>query len=308
MKLHACVRTSLAAAVLSTHASASESGEALFREGREKLRRGHAQVACALFQRSIEVDGERSGPLVNLAMCDAQSGRHAAALEKLSRARAAMREGDPRLPLLATLHRDYSDHVAAVVLSKGSGSAGITADRDGIPIDLSQTVVHWDAGTYLVRIRKTGHADRLERVTVREREHLTLELSPGEPWPPPPPKEKPVETRVTPEPKKQGVGGWVLAGGGIMSLAASAATGLVALDRASTFREHCDARGACDPEGLTAARDGKTMVLLSSVLFGVGALLTSAGVTWAVLASRPPTKTTSTIRLDAGGATLGGTF
>src|SRR5262249_2319664 len=71
--------------------------------------------------------------------------------------------------------------------------------------------------------------------------------------------------------------GVVLGGIGVVGLATGVVTGVLVLDRASTYRAHCNDANVCDPEGLSAARQGKTLEVLSPVALGIGAAAVIAG-------------------------------
>jgi hypothetical protein len=81
----------------------------------------------------------------------------------------------------------------------------------------------------------------------------------------------------------------VLVGTGIASIGVGAVTGILVLDRASTYRAHCDASG-CDPDGMAAASSGKVLGIVSPVAFGAGLALGGVG-TYLLLTPSHPTAT-----------------
>jgi hypothetical protein len=66
-------------------------------------------------------------------------------------------------------------------------------------------------------------------------------------------------------------------------------TGVLTLNAAGTYRDHC-ARGECDSEGLSAASTGRTVSIISPIAFAVGAVGLGLG-TYMLLSAphaRPP--------------------
>ena len=80
--------------------------------------------------------------------------------------------------------------------------------------------------------------------------------------------------------------GLVLLGTGAASLAVGGVSGVLAIGRANTVKEHCDDAYVCDQEGVDAASSGSFLSPLSTVTLIAGAALAGAGA-YFYFSSRP---------------------
>jgi hypothetical protein len=72
--------------------------------------------------------------------------------------------------------------------------------------------------------------------------------------------------------------GFVVGGVGLAGIVAGSITGVLALDRASTVKSHCNTTTwACDGQGVDAASSGNTFATVSTISFIAGAVLVGAG-------------------------------
>ena len=178
-----------------------------------------------------------------------------------------------------------------------------------------------DPGTHVLTVRAPGLDETRTVVTLAEGESKVLELAPAVPaavTPIPPTADKPTadkpKTDTTSAPAKPPVEqgsdtrlvGYVVGGAGALVLGAGAVTGILAFDRASTFKQHCDATG-CDPTGLDAASSGKTLSTVSTVGFIAGAALIGVGA-YFVLTSSPQTSIHASAGAGSGSVGLVRTF
>ncbi len=224
------IGVAFAALVVACAASARADGdppppaEALFREGREAMKRGDYAVACPKFEESQKLD-PANGTLLNLALCEEALGHP-------ERARELLRD------VLAASDLDEQRRAIAA-----------------------------------------EHAAALERTTkIPEREAV----APSSPLPSPPqertasPPSPPPPERDTqpPKPTSPHASVYVLGSLGILSLATSAVTGILVIDKADTVNAHCPNK-LCDDEGLAAASSGRTLSAVSTATFGVGVALTA---------------------------------
>jgi hypothetical protein len=100
--------------------------------------------------------------------------------------------------------------------------------------------------------------------------------------------------------------GFVVGGIGAASLGVGLVTGIMALSKASTVKDHCDASLACDPQGVDAGSSGKTLSLVSTVTILTGAAAVGVGA-FLILTSPKSAKTSAVLPVfvrDGGGVAL----
>jgi hypothetical protein len=100
---------------------------------------------------------------------------------------------------------------------------------------------------------------------------------------------------------------YVVGGVGVAGLIAGTVTGILTMTAASTYRDHCNAAGACDPTGLDAASTGRTVQVVSPIAFALGALAVGTGA-YLLITSRRPDGPTLNLGASGAGASLVGTF
>jgi hypothetical protein len=100
--------------------------------------------------------------------------------------------------------------------------------------------------------------------------------------------------------------GFVLGIAGLVSLAAGATTGALALAKKSTVTEHCPEPRGCDQTGLDAAQSGHTYATVSDVTFVAGGVLLAAGAALVLLNPAQGSRTTGLLLAPSpGGASFG---
>ena len=101
--------------------------------------------------------------------------------------------------------------------------------------------------------------------------------------------------------------GYVLLGAGAVGLATGAITGILALSRAGTVKDHCGPDYAtCDAASADAAKEGKTFATVSTVGFIAGAALAGAGLYF--LLTAPTSSKGTALTLSPTGAAISGQF
>jgi len=104
--------------------------------------------------------------------------------------------------------------------------------------------------------------------------------------------------------------GFVIGGVGIASLVVGGITGGMVIAKKQTVEQHCDAKKACDPQGLDAASSGKTLSTVSTITVAAGAALLATGVVIVLVSGnkRPKTSVGATATAQSGSLVVGGRF
>jgi hypothetical protein len=147
----------------------SASAEALFREGRDLLRAGKVDAACAKLAASQQVEAS-SGTLINLADCHARQGRTASAWsEFLAAARLARAQGNPARTAEAERRaREMEGRLSYLRVLVDAAVPGLRVERDGQPLEPAElgTRLPVDPGEHELRASAPGHAPWATRVSV----------------------------------------------------------------------------------------------------------------------------------------------
>jgi hypothetical protein len=256
--------------------------ESLFNRGRADMAKGRYETGCKAIAESQRLD-PRPGTLFTLAVCEARWGKIAT---------AAARYGDylslyERLtPAEKTRQRERAKEAKAqrealsplvpklTVMLPEDAPAGTVVERDGMVMaePALGMALPVDPGEHVLTTRAPGRPVWELRLTIGkgEKKQLTLEVKPS-------PEtggrsERGAEGADVRRLLSYGIGGIGGAGlvlGGVM--------GGMALGKKGTITDHCGSGigakngAACDPTGLDAASSGKTLALVSTVGFAVGA-------------------------------------
>ncbi len=267
--------------------------EALFNAGKDAMSRNDLASACARFAESLKLD-PAVGTRLNLAACEEKSGKLASALDHFTQARADLPKDDFRIPFTADKIASLTKRVARIIVRapRGGPPPGTRVLRDGVevPAALFNTPINVDPGPHVVVIEIAGRTPEKNTLNVGEGEERTVDVRSEAPPPAvtPIPVEPPPPSPTTAPPKKEekldDAGGdprralaFVTGGLGIAGIATGAVTGIIAINAASTYKDHCT-DGICDPEGLDAAATGRSVRIVSPVAFAVGAAFGAASV------------------------------
>ncbi len=256
-----------------------KAAEALFRSGREAMKRGDATLACARFSESHKLMPDAVGPLLNVSQCEASQGHILRALTDAERA-LALEPDEARRSIAEETIRELRKRVAYLNTARPDPNATITID--GVPIERKDgpISVSVDPGKHTIVVRVAGFRDFEAVESFAEGESRTISLRVGAPLP--------LDTRLSPsEPSivttssstktKQTVG-YVLGAAGIGLLGVGTVSGLLALDRTGTVNDHCESNGRCDAIGLAAGRDAQNFGTVSTITIGTGALALGLGL------------------------------
>lgn len=272
-----------APAVASAAPSAADAklAEGLFLSGKEAMAKGDLVSACARFTESHKLD-PAVGTLLNLATCEERSGKLVVALEHFTRARSQLAKEDFRVAFADERVEALSRRVGRVTLKfRTPRPPDGHVLRDGVLLEdkeLAEPLLI-DPGVVTITYEVPNVEPERVQIELAEGEQKLVELGPP-PQPaealPPAHDDAPATAApriATPTPRAHAARrtfAWVTGGLAIAGLTTGAVAGIMTINAASTYKDHCNA-GECDDTGLEAASTGRTVRVVSPVGFAVGA-------------------------------------
>ena len=244
---------------------------AAFTRGRDAMRRGEIDAACELFAESVRM-GPAPGARLNLADCEEKRGHYASARQAFTDALEALPSGDDRIPFARERIAKLASQVATLVVSlPANAPADAIVTRNGALLSNRWLGVEIpvDPGDQSLSVDAAGRKRSTMRVALASGERRAVVLALGEVDAP----SADVKANETRSPK---IVPWSLVGGGGALLVFGTVLGIMTLDRASTFDEHC--RPGCDAVGYTAAKEGQWMSIASPLSLVAGAALVGSGL------------------------------
>ena len=268
-----------------------------FREGREALKAGNYDVACAKFRVSEDAEPS-SGARLNLGDCALRRSQYVEA-EKLYRGAAGLAEGEKRA---FAEQRAVAARALAGMLrirwARNTPAAG-RVELDDTVIEVPGEVA-LNPGRHVIRTVARGYSAAPQTVMIAGGGTALIELAemeaPAVVAPPPERKEKapaPVSGSRSPV-------SYVLMGLGGVAIAGGVVTGLVAKGARDDLDSKCNGQKPCAAD--VFARDdvradydkAKSWALVSTVSFVGGAIaLVAGGTLWLVTAPSPGGQTVS---------------
>lgn len=293
--------------------------EALYKRGLDDMLAGRYETGCPALAESHRLD-PRPGRLFTLAECEAKRGRIATAVtlygdylalfERLPEPQQLKQHG--REKIAAAQRAELGPQVPELTLVLPPGAPAATVvQRDGKKLKAAALGVPTpiDPGEHVITTQAPGGARKEARIRIErgEKKTVTLEIDAASQVSQPAPGarlgEAPASAAAVTaeEPAAEGgsgrkVAAFVIGGVGVAGLALGGVMGGLALSKAGVAEERCtDADGGstalCDAEGKDAGDTAKTLGLVSTIGFGLGA----AGVVTAavLLLTTPPAKAAS---------------
>ena len=248
--------------------SPSKRAAALFKEGRAAMQRDAFAEACPKFAESAKLD-PAPGTILNLALCQEALGRIGQALESFRIVIALLPPDDERVPFAKEHAGALEPRVPRLTLlvpPEVPASAKVLCDGEEVAHADLGVADPIEPGSHEVTLRIPGERDARFPITLVEGERRTLMLRP---------RAAPIAQTTIP----WRTVGFVAGGVGVASLAASAITGALVLDKKATVDASCHGTAVCDTqEGVDAASAGGTLAAISTITFLAGAALAGAGV------------------------------
>lgn len=309
--------------------------DALFREARALLKEKKFEDACPKLAESYRLDPV-AGTLFNLADCEEKQGKLASSLLRwqglIDLLTASKKLTDARLPVARKKVEELGERVPRLTLKRKPGTTvEFVILRDGVELREASLGIPLpvDPGPHVVLVRAAYRHDREYKLSVKEKEALSLELEPGEkdgtdpkevppaassappaassappppasapPPPPPPTSAPPAASSISLKPPGPGrTLGFIAGGVGVAALVGAGITSGLMKGYKDTVSERCNAAArTCDQEGLAAASAGKSLGPVNLALWAVGAIGVGAGA-YFILTS-PTDKTTVSLAPD----------
>jgi hypothetical protein len=294
-------------------AQSTAAAEALFNEGRHAMDAKDYDTACQRFRESNRLD-PAVGTLLNLAVCETTRGRVATAWELFRAVSEKLAPDDQRRGFVTSQLSQIEPRLPHLTLTLAAGAPAETKAREGdaefvgaafgVPLPM-------DPGKHAFVVEAPGREARTVEVELKESQTQSLEIAPGDALPEAAPpaataSTAPAEGEKPTEGHDTRLIGWIAGGVGIAGLGVGLTTGIMALGKKSTTDEQCSEKlHVCTPEGRDAASSGRTLAVVSTVGWVVGALGVGAGA-YFILTSSPKSKTETALVTDVvpGGAGL----
>ncbi len=317
----ASVFVAIATAASAAYAGPNEAAaEALFEEAKKLVAQKKYAEACPKFAESNKLD-RGAGTLIHLGDCYEKTKQTASAWatykEAASAAQALGRRDWEKLANQRAAHLEPKLARLTVKVEAG-GVEKLEVKRDGAPL----TEASWgsalpvDVGTHEVVASAPGHKEFKTSITVnKDGEKVEVTVPKLEPLPKEPvaKEEKKEDPKPAPIVVHKGEGGgqktigYIVAGVGVVGLAAGAITGLMAMSKNNESKEICPDDGACPsantPAGTTrdqwaaavdANESAKSLGLISTIAFGAGAGALAIGAV--LIFTAPSEKAVTTAR------------
>ncbi len=271
------------------HADGNPTADELFRAAKASMARGEVAQACSLFAESLRYEAA-SGTQLNLADCEQRSGHLAHALALFEAGRARLPPGDFRIPFTDERIASLTKQVPMLtVLVRGESAPGTKLSCDGEEIRLG-VASRVDPGAHVIVVRSPSRADRRVDVALSPGESRILEVDARDDG-----RIDAVSGAQVDRASSSGRGSengrhaaaYVAGSIGIAGLAVGVVTGLMTMQAASTYKDHC-VSGQCDSDGLDAASTGRTLQVVSPIAFAVGAVGIGTGA-WLWFTAPSPT-------------------
>jgi hypothetical protein len=250
---------------------------------------GDLARACANFTESEKLD-PAPGTLLSLADCEERAKTLVKAHEHYQLAASGFPKNDPRRAFATGRAVALEKRIAHLTLRLPPDAPADLSVRTGdlvVPRSELGTSNAVDPGDLRIRVSSPGRKENVITVTLAEGETKDVVCELGAP------DTAVAGDAVGPKPSalgaddREGVASsssdprrtvaYVLLGVGAASLVVGGVTGVLALSKAGTVKDHCDASYVCDQEGVDAASAGRTLSPVSTITLIAGAALAGAG-------------------------------
>jgi hypothetical protein len=171
----------------------TDRAEALFRQGREAMKRGDLDEACPKFAESQELDPS-PGTLLNLALCEQRKGEGAHAWAHFRALVDLLPPGDERAAIARSRAEALSQRLPRLTVRLAPDvhpETRVWFDNVELSADDIDVAFVTDPGLHRISVRAPGRAERRYDITVAEGKSTSLVVAPAQSpdWqaPPPPP-------------------------------------------------------------------------------------------------------------------------
>jgi hypothetical protein len=301
--------------------SPTPTADALFRQGREAMKKGDFATACARFADSQRIE-PAAGTLLNLAECEERTGKLARAWSHTLDALVQLSPSDERTPIARARLIDLEKRTARMTVTvehDAPSGTELTLDDD-LPI-APGTVTVVDPGEHVVRVSAPGHVPRRYEASLAVGRSVTLAVAPGPGRPSDAPTlratggdDKDVEISRRNDPRR--FVGWTLLAVGAGGVGLGVVGAVVRNGKLESAASHCPndvCVGADDEGAFHDALDGATTWkrIMTAGLVGGGLAAASGAIL--LITSPAPDRTSLHVRPVVGGdrhagIVMGGTW
>lgn len=250
---------------------AEATAEALFRDGREAMRKHEYLRACDRFRQSDAMDPS-PGTRLNWALCSEEIGQLAQALEHARWALDHLGVDDDRRPIAAREIAELEQRVSHLTLhlSPDSGPlARLYLDDEPVALQEVDQARPVNPGKHVVFVEEPGRPTARFVITLREGEAISQTVGAGSAGNPGYEGDRRA-TSASRGSSPRGKAGYALAGVVAVSFATTVVMAILAANEHLVVNGHCPA-GLCDPQGFAAANRGRTFVRAGALSLGIGA-------------------------------------
>ncbi len=294
---------------------------ALFKEGVQLRKEGKCVEALPKLEQSVRLR-TIAGAVLNVALCEENLGRLAAALEHYRALQLLLAPEDERTTLAQSRVEDLESRVPRlrVSLPPSVTDAQLSVDGQTTALRNRVTELRLDAGERTLVFSKGDKELRKETIVLETGETVDVVLeAPPDTTEPVPARAVPAQTtsaQVGPEPRESRddpeeglsppplislIGGGV----GLVGIGLGTGMGLLALDRRAQLDDLCPEPERCSQEGVNVAEEGALFGNISTVAFAVGGAATAAGLILWLLDDGSSSPVTTGVTSDRQGAWVG---
>ena len=280
--------------------------DALFDSARAAMDKGDFAAACEQFRASDKLD-LAVGTELNLADCEEKRGHLASAWELYRTAAEKLSDHDERLALARSRIEALAPRLPKLTLKLLPGAPKESTVRDG-NVELGSVLgvaLPMDPGSHELVVSAPGFAPRSFAVKLSEGDAQTLAVSPGGATGAGNASHgaEPAAASAPAAPREQGshgstrrVLGFSFAGVGVAGLGLGTVAGLLVAGKKHTVDEQCQPDKSCTSAGVSAAKSGHTLQVVSNVGWVVGAAALGAGA-YFLLSSGPSSEPGTSVAL-----------
>jgi hypothetical protein len=240
--------------------------ETLFYAGKGLMQENQVARACEKFAESYRLD-PTPGTLLNLGVCHEQEGKLASAWgefrQAIAEARRSNRPDREELAKAEIAKIEPDLPFVKITVPREVRVPGLSVSMNGVPLEEGawELELPVDPGTSEITALAPNYKQETKHITIEKRQHLTLQLAPLEPGPPPFMTTK----RVI---------GFSAMAAGVALAGAGAAFGVMALNNKSTSNANCPSwfdEQRCTQAGSSAMSTAYTDAWVADIGIGVGA-------------------------------------
>ncbi|UQA56339.1 hypothetical protein [Polyangium aurulentum] len=267
----------------------------LFIEGLGDIEKGNKEAGCAKLRESLGLFAVPNTHF-NVARCDENEGKIAAALDHWQRGLALIDGKDKRAKVARERIEELETRVPRLRIVVPAGQVVSTVVLDGTEMEPSalESPLRLEPGKHEIVVRAKGRQDKKHELELGEKERTEVVATPGPLEVAAVPTATATSTAKVPPPPPPPSGGWrrtagfVAGGVGVAGFIAAGITGGVIMSQHGTITEECKDK-KCSPEGDDLVQSNKTLLVANSVAWGVGIAGVGAGL--ALILTAPSSKT-----------------